>query len=64
MWKAMSHSCRMLVVERIHHLLHESGSGRGGEGLAGESGLMMIDISYVPQSILLLVFYLLYIIVE
>ena len=54
MWKAMSHSCRMLVVKRIHHLLHKSGPGRG---LAGECGLMMIDISYVPQSILLLVFY-------
>ena len=53
----MSHSCRMLVVEKIHHLLHESGPGRG---LAGECGLVMIDISYVPWSTLLLVFYFVY----
>ena len=56
MLKAMSHSCRVLVMERIHHLLHESGSGRGGEGLAGECGLMMIDISYVVHMIIILLY--------
>lgn len=43
-------------MERIHHLLHESGSGRGGEGLAGECGLMMIDISYVVHMIIILLY--------
>ena len=38
MSKAMSHSCRMLVMERIHHLLHESGSGRVARGLQENVG--------------------------
>ena len=44
------------MERRVHHSLHESGSGRGGEGLAGECGLMMIDISYVVHMINILLY--------